>query len=275
MSRPPAVAIVPALVGLALTVLALIVLTLIGLTPPALAQPAAPAVAGAPAEEAGASAARVVERYLAARGGAERWRALRALEIRGTYAAFSQRSPFTLLRKRGDLYRLDFALLGEPAVRARDAEGPWWRHTLLQPEAARVTEGPYRAQLERESHFEPLLLDADAKGVGVRSLGAGEVEGQPTVGLAVLLPGGARETWHLDAETFLEVAVDSELVDFTQAMEPIAQRTFFSDFRPVGGLVLPFRVESEFGARLEVMAVEEVVVDPDLDDARFGPPPAF
>ena len=80
------------------------------------------------------TAEQVVEQYLEARGGAEGWRQLQALEITGTYAAISKRSDFTLLRKRGDLFRLDFTMADAPATRARDAEGPWMQNAWLQPE---------------------------------------------------------------------------------------------------------------------------------------------
>lgn len=223
------------------------------------------------ADESGAEP--VIARYLAARGGAERWRRLQALELSGTYAAFSKRSEFTLLRQRGDLFRLDFKLLDVPAVRARDPQGPWMLHVLLQPQAGRVTEEPYKSQLERESLFPLLLLDHREKGVAVELLGEGEVDGRRTVDLEVTLPGGARETWHLDAETFLEVAIDSQIFDHTQSAEPLRQRIFFDDFREVDGLVLPFVVECEFGARLESMTVERAVIDPDLAPSRFAPPP--
>ena len=44
-------------------------------------------------------------------------------------------------------------------------------------------------------------------------LGPVDLEGQPTVNLALTLAGGAKETWYLDAQTFLEVAIDSEVID--------------------------------------------------------------
>ena len=227
----------------------------------------------ADAESPEASLEQVVGRYLEARGGAARWREVKSLTLTGTYAALSQRSAFTLIRRRDDVYRLDFTVMGEPATRARDTEGPWWRSALEeQPEPVRVSEGPYKTQLERESLFGPLLLDAETKGVSVRLVGPGDVEGQPTMDLEVSLPDGAKEVWHLDAETFLEVAIDSQVIDHTQGPKPMARRAFFDDFRTVDGLVLPFQVDYEFGARLEAMTVEDVVVDAALADDRFSPP---
>jgi hypothetical protein len=221
---------------------------------------------------AGLSAADVVARYVEARGGAERWRAVERLEISGTFAAFSKRSEFTLLRARGDRFRLDFELLDAPAVRARDEQGPWMLHVLLQPEAGRVTEDPYKRQLERESLFPLVLFEHEDRGIEIELVGPGSVDGVETVDLLVRLADGQEELWHLDGETFLEVAVDSEVVDHTQSAEPIAQRLFYDDFREVEGLVLPFQLEWEFGARLESMTVDSVAVNPAIDDDRFRPP---
>jgi hypothetical protein len=116
-------------------------------------------------------------------------------------------------------------------------------------------------------------MDYERRGISVALLGPGDLEGQPTVNLALTLAGGAKETWYLDAQTFLEVAIDSEVIDDTQGPKPLRQRTFFDDFREVQGLVLPFQVDHEFGARLEAMTVDEVVVNPELPDERFAPPP--
>lgn len=217
----------------------------------------------------------ILARYEAARGG-EAWAAARTLVVTGGYAAFSQQGDFTLLRQRGaehDLYRLDFTLLGEPAIRARGPQAAWWQHPLIQAEPARLVEGPYRSLMERESVFGPALLEARRRGIEVSLLGAGDVDGVETVDLGLHFPDGSEEVWHLDASTMLEVAVDSEVTDWTQGPDPMAQRTFFDDFREVGGLVLPFHVEVEFGARLEVMDLASVEVDGEIDARSFTAPP--
>jgi hypothetical protein len=219
-------------------------------------------------------AAQVVSRYLKARGGADSWREVRALELTGIYAAFSFHKPFRLIRKQGDLYRLDYVVLDSPATRARDSVGPWGQDPLLWPEAAHIAEDPYKAQLERESLFGLVLLDHQAKGIALELIGAGEVEGQATIDLRLTFPGDREEIWHLDAESWLEVAVDTQVADFTQSTEPIRRRTYFSDFRETEGVVLPFQVEHEFGARLEAMTVHQVRINPELGDEEFAAPPA-
>lgn len=215
----------------------------------------------------------IIDRYLEARGGAEAWRRVESLEMTGIFSVVSKRSQFTLIRQRGDLFRLDYLMQDQPAIRARDAEGPWMLNAWLKPEVGRVTEDPYKTQLERESLFPLLLLDHEEKGIEVESLGAGEVEGISTVDLKISLADGKEEIWHLDAETFLELATDSQIYDYTQLSEPMQQRIFFDDFRQVEGLVFPFQIEWEFWARLETMTVEVIEINPEIDPTRFRPPP--
>ena len=229
--------------------------------------------AGAGGGDPEVDAASWVRLHVAARGGAERWRAVRSLELTGVYSAFSFHEPFRLLRSRGDLYRLDYVVLGSPAVRARDGQGPWWLEPLLQPQAGRVDEDPYKSQLERESLFGPPLLDPEGRGIEVELLGPGEVDGRATIDLELTFPDGGEEIWHLDPETGLEVAVDAQVFDFTQGNQPMRRRTFFDDFREVEGLVLPFQVDHEFGARLEAMTVERVRIDPEITAEDLAPPP--
>lgn len=219
------------------------------------------------------TAKEVVARYLEARGGADAWRKVESLEMVGVFSVVSQRSDFTLIRQRGDLYRLDYVLQNMPAVRARDAEGSWMLNAWLKPEVGRVTEDPYKTQLERESLFPLLLLDYEEKGIEVELVGPGDIDGIATVDLKLILPGGREEIWHLDAETYLEVAADSQIYDYTQLAEPMQQRIFFDDFREVESLKFPFQIEWEFWARLEVMTVQAITVNPELEASRFSPPP--
>lgn len=218
------------------------------------------------------TAEEVVARYVEARGGAEAWRRVESLEMTGVFSVVSKRSDFALIRQQGDLFRLDYLMQDVPAIRARDVEGPWMLNAWLKPEVGRVTEDPYKSQLERESLFPLLLLDFEDKGIKVESLGLGEVEGIATQDLKITLADGKEEVWHLHAETFLEVAADSEIYDYTQLAEPIQQRIFYDDFREVEGLVFPFQIEWEFWARLETMTVGEVAVNPEIDVSRFSPP---
>jgi hypothetical protein len=215
----------------------------------------------------------VVARYAAARGGLARWEAAQSLALTGTYTTFSVDAPFTVERRRPDLYRFESTYLKLPFTIGHDAGGSWWIFPVYGVEWAQRTAPPDAGMIARDAEFEPALLRWQEKGHKAELAGRGDVDGQETVMVKLTRKDGAVETWHLDPQTGLEVAVDSTVWDFTQKGDSMPQRAYFSDFRTVDGLVLPFRTEREFGARLAVLAIDKATVgrspEQTSDAARF------
>jgi outer membrane protein assembly factor BamB len=214
----------------------------------------------------------VVARYEAARGGRERWRALRSIEMTGTFTSFSEEAPFTLVRKRPNLYRFDSRMTRKEMTLAQDAQGPWWVYPLYGIESAQRMQEPPAIMTARDAEIEPTLLGFKEKGHKVVLAGRGDVSGQETLRLELTRANGWVETWHLDPRTYLEVAVDSKVFDYSQLPQEMQERAYFSDFRTVDGLVIPHRIEKEYGARHTVTVVGKVRIDPEVADGRFAMP---
>lgn len=217
----------------------------------------------------------IVARYEAARGGRERWGALRSIEMAGTFTSLSQAAPFTLRRKRPNLYRLDSRMIQKELIVAQDGEGPWAIYPLYGMEGPAKTDDPALVVMTaRDAEIEPALVRYQEKGHKVVLAGRGDVNGQATLRLELTRSNGWVETWHLDPQTYLEVAVDSKVVDYSQLPQEMVERAYLSDFRTVDGLVFPHRIEREFGARHTVTSVEKIRVNPELADSMFAMPAA-
>lgn len=214
----------------------------------------------------------VVSRYTNARGGLAAWRAIETMEWSGSYATFSRSAPFKLLWQRPGSYRFEGESLGGSFLWAQDSEGPWWIFNTLEIASPARTEEPYKSLLARQAEFEPPLFDWQAKGHKVELVGPGDIDGTLTVDLKVTLKSGAEEIWHLDTKTGLEVAIDSTTWDFTQTDKPMRKRAFLMEWKKVGGLMLPHRIEEEYGARFALMLVESVTLNPKSDASRFVMP---
>lgn len=225
-----------------------------------------------PASSPPSSVDEILARYAAARGGAERWKKLQGIELQGTFTYFSEEAPFKLLRHRPNHYRFESEMLGKTTVLAYDGAKAWRIYPLYGIEAPAPVEEPDLAILLREAELEPPLLDARAKGHRIELLGRSEVDGQETLALRVTLKSGRIETWHLDPKSFLEIAIDAKTFDFSQRREEMAERSFFSDFRLLEGLVIPHRIEKEYGARHTVLAVDRVQLNPPLTAGEFSAP---
>ena len=217
----------------------------------------------------------IVARYEAARGGRERWRALRSIEMEGTFTSFSEEAPFTLRRKRPNLYRFDSRMIRKEMILAQDAQGPWWIYPLYGIDSPAKTEEPPAAVMTaRDAEIEPALFGYQEKGHTAVLAGRGNVSGQETLRLELTRSNGWVETWHLDPRTYLEIAVDSKVFDYSQLPQEMQERAWFSDFRTVDGLVIPHRIEKEYGARHTVTRVERIRVNPEVEDGVFAMPAA-
>jgi hypothetical protein len=213
----------------------------------------------------------VVRRYLEARGGLARLRSVQTLRLTGTMRAAGRRGPFVLELKRPDRMRTEFTVEGQTGIRAWDGRTAWERLPLpgerprpMAPEEAA------EARAQADVDLSP-LVDAAAKGYTVELVGRDRLPGGDTWKLVVRGKEGPPRTMHLDARTHLVVqtldrrALDGREVEFV---------TEIGDYRSVGGLVFPHRIEvgPKGSPERQRLVIRRVEVNPPLDDARFEMP---
>ncbi len=213
----------------------------------------------------------LVARYLEARGGAAAWQAVESFEWTGTYTNFSVVQKFKLQWRRPGSLRFESASLAGPYVHATDGAKVWWIEPMMEANPG-VPEAPFDALIRYQAAIEPDLIGWREKGHTLELLGPGDVDGQPTVRLKLTRKEGSVETWHLDPSTGLEVAVDSVNYDMTLGPQALPARAYFSDFKKIGGVLLPHHIEKEWGPRYTVLAIEEVKVNPELPAGVFTMP---
>ena len=230
--------------------------------------------------------------HLEARGGAEAWARVKALRVTGTYAALSEETEFTLWRQRPGSYRFDYGILGERATEAYDGRNGWMQSPVEGWSWPVPMNAPQLTTVRSLAEFDSPLMDAAARGHRVELVGRSEFDGVDTWELEVTLAGegdgedgreggaesgaesgdvtGNRETWHLDAETFLAVARVLPAVDFGRAVG--TQEVFFDDYREVEGVQFPFFLQSEYFIRLNIWRVDDIEVDPEIPAGLFTRP---
>jgi hypothetical protein len=217
---------------------------------------------------------RLVARNVAARGGAEAWRAVSSLRLTGQMdVGRGMLVPYVLEQKRPRKMRLEYVFDGATVVQASDGRTGW----KIAPFRGQKTPEPLTKEELREAaaSADPygLLFDYVRRGHAVELLGREPVQGREAFKLKVTLPGGAVRWVYLDAESGLEVKVD--------AMRTVAGRaqrveTFYQDWKAAEGLLVPRRYETRTEGAKEphLLTVETVLVNPPLDNARFAMPAA-
>ncbi len=214
----------------------------------------------------------VIAKHIEAKGGRAAWDKVETLRATGDFTAFSKVAPFTLHRKRGNLYHLDHTMNDGRIVLGYDGETFWWDNFFFQAGPQPITSAPDLAVMEREIEFRTPLFDYADRGFEASLVeGDTEFDGSPTIGIRLKRADESEETWHLDPKTYLEVARESPGSDFGR---PMPARTFFGEFREVQGVMIPHWVESQWYTRHRVMDIQELELNVDIDDSFFSMPVA-
>jgi hypothetical protein len=243
------------------------------------------------------SAAEIVEKNVAARGGLSAWRAVKTLELKGKLDAGGNnrptipvpgvkrgsqlgtprpteqvKLPFLMDLERGRKMRLEIEFNGQTAIQVYNGTQGWkLRPFLNRHQVENFTPEELQSQAS-QSDLDGYLIDYAAKGEKVELEGVEQVEGHDAYNLKVTDSGGhSRHVW-IDAANFLEVKVEGVPRRLDGKYHPVA--TYLRDYRNVGGLVMPYLMETAVdGVKdKEKIEIETIVSNPKLDDSRFVMP---
>lgn len=215
----------------------------------------------------------IVASHLAARGGQEKLQALRSIRETGTVTASDGRVARVVREiKRPDLFRLEFVFQGTTSVFAHDGHQGWQVAPLqgkFEPELVPPEVDTAGGVDQRD--LEGPLVNWREKGHVVELAGREVLPSGDAFKLKVTLKGGAIRFDYVDEKT--RQVVRSDVPRMVRGRQMILENVF-SDFREVGGIVFPHRIETHVKDRPQVLTilVSKVELDPDLDDARFRMP---
>jgi hypothetical protein len=264
------------------------------------------AVTLAASSQAGLSAAQIVDKNVAARGGLQAWRQVHTLSLEGKMGAGgNQRAalsvsganskelalphrpaeepqlPFLMELERPRKMRLELQVKNQTAVQVYDGTNGW----KLRPFLNRHEVEPYSEQelkiASNRADLDGPLVDYAAKGSRVELDGTETVEGHNTYKLKVTEKTGHTLHVWVDAETFLEAKIEGQPRTLDGKEHPV--EIYYRDYRNVDGLRFPFVLETRvlpvgrnaLGLRdtpvpPEKIVIDKVVVNPKLDEKRFS-----
>jgi outer membrane lipoprotein-sorting protein len=258
------------------------------------------------------SAAQIVDKHIAARGGLQAWHEVQTLSVAGKMDAGTGDSaarsailakagagasvrrpaggaaagperptekpqvqlPFRLEMKRPRKSRLEIDFAGKTAVQVYDGQNGWkLRPYLNRNDVEPFSEQEAKAQSDT-GELEGPLVDYAAKGTKIALEGMEPVEGHNAYKLMLTRKSGDVQHIWIDAQSFLDVKIEGipRRMDGKMHKVWISQR----DFRLVQGVMIPFVVETVVEGYREThkMLIEKVTLNQKLDDAAFGKPAA-
>jgi hypothetical protein len=214
----------------------------------------------------------IVSRHVDALGGVDRLRAIRSVRMSGRVTSGGGREALVVreLQRPGRI-RTEFTYQGVTGVYAFDGARGWKVSPFDGIFAPALMESEEERQTEDQADIEGPLVDWKEKGHQVVLVGKESFEGREVYKLAVTLRSGRVLHEILDAKSYVLARRESNRLVRGHS---VTVESSFGDYRPVGGVLFPHAIETGAAGRPQRLkvVVEQIEVNPALDDARFQVP---
>ena len=255
------------------------------------------------------SAAQIVDRNVAARGGLQAWRAVQTLSFTGKMgvggnqrptlavpntAAVRQPNlvtpkrlteevqlPFVMELKRPRKVRVELQFNGQTAIQVFDGSNGWKLRPFLNRREVEEFTADELKIASRQQDLDGPLVDYAAKGTQIELVGMEKVEDRDAYKLKLTMKNGEAVHVWIDAATFLEAKMEGQPRRLDGTDHPV--ELYFRDYRAESGLQIPHVLETRvlpvtktaLGLRdtpvpQEKLFIEKVTVNPNLDESLFS-----
>ena len=257
------------------------------------------AAADNPKSKVQLSAADIVAKNVAARGGLQAWRAVQTMTMEGnlgaggnqratlhvpTPQAPGQKSagqadtylpkrpvaeaqlPFVMDLARPRKQRIELQFNGQTAVQVYDGANGWKVRPYLNRQEVEPFSSDEMKKASLQADLDGQLVDYAAKGSQVELVGMEKVEGRDNYNVKLTLKSGDSMHVWIDAKTFLETKMEGQPRVLDGTPHPV--EVYFRDYRPVSGLQIPFLLETKVlpvqktatGFRDTPVPVEQIII---------------
>lgn len=264
--------------------------------------------AESPPAAAQMTAEQIVARNVSVRGGLQAWRAVEALSMSGKMEVGTGDStarairvanggkvtrrkvalqsdtadkdqaqqqvqlPFELELARPNKSRIEIEFAGKKAVQVYDGSRGWkLRPFLNRNDAEPFTQDEAKAESAKEQLDGP-LVDYAAKGTKLALEGVEAVDGHDAYKLKLTLKSGKAQHVWIDTHSFLDVKVEGTPRRMDGKLHTVW--VYQRDFRPIGGLMVPFQLETAVDGYREThkTTISKVILNPKLAQTAFAKP---
>jgi hypothetical protein len=221
------------------------------------------------------TAAELVAKNIAAKGGAAALQSVKSLRREGRYIVDGGHFVLELreTKQRPDSIRTEVSMQGLSQVQAYDGKEGWRIDPFNgRKDPERMPADDVKEYAE-DATIDGVLADAAAAGATIEYLGTEDIDGTPAHKLKVVRKDGGLQYVYLDPDYFLEIRVESQRVVRGVKRTSV---TDYGNYEKVGGVFWPLSIESGIKGQGEPAKFEyqSAVVNPEITADYFSFPVA-
>ena len=178
--------------------------------------------------------------------------------------------PFTMMTKRPGKIRVEGTFQGLTFIQNYNGKEGW----NLNPFAGVTDPQPMSEEDLKEIHYQAdmdgMLWNWNEKGYTVTFDGKDDMEGTSCYKIKVDTKAGDSFTYYIDADSYLILRSNSKMQRLGNEIE---SDTYYSNYKVVGGIAVPGKIETKMKDQLMgTLVIENVELDTELDDTLFEKP---
>ena len=217
----------------------------------------------------------IVNKSLAARGGADKIRATQSERVTGSVSfGPGLEGTFVAELKRPHKLRVEIGVEGKKIIRVYDGKSAGWVvNPFAENKDAQSMSAEDLKNVSDESDFDGPFIDYRGKGSQIELVGKEDLDGKPVYRIKLTNKDGQVRSYLFDTFSFLLVKWEE-----TRILEgkEVPWESFFSDYREVNGLKHAFKIDSDSPGTdfKQTLTAEKIEINAQIDDDRFAKPAA-
>lgn len=189
---------------------------------------------------------------------------------KGRVVQMGMEFPMALYKKRPGKMRMEAEIQGTKMIQGFDGETGWaiipWTGNM---EPQTMGEEETKA-LKQMADIDGELYNWEEKGYELSLMGEDDMEGTPVYKIKLVKDEGDEYIYYIDSENFVILRADAKVMVNGAEVE---SSSFFSNFKPVSGMIMPHSIETKMNDQLmSQIVIDSVEVDVELEDSLFAKP---
>ena len=208
----------------------------------------------------------IIDNHIKAIGGAAKWNELNSMYSEMTTDMGGMKIPIKIWQQHMKGMRVEFEVQGMTGIQVvTDKDGwslmPFMGQTKPEPTNEEALKSA-RSQLDIRGQ----LLDCKGKGSTVEYLGEDEDEGVEVYKIRLTDSNKTETTYFIDKESYLLIKAVSKVNFQGQEIDAV---TKMSNYKDVGGILIPHSVDSMSTGKMEIVKTE---INPAIAEDKFAMP---
>ena len=206
-----------------------------------------------------------------ARGGLAKLQKVSSMRFNGKLSMGGMEAAFSMSKKRPEMVKMEFTIQGMTGVQAYDGTTGWMVMPFMGKKDPEAMTGDMLKEVKDQADFDGPFIDYAKKGNKVELLSKEKIEGTEAYKLKLTQKDGSETIVFIDAESFLEIRMESKKKMQGQEIEG---ETTLGNYQEVDGLLFPFSIENKAKGMPggQVITIEKVELNPTITDDLFAMP---